>query len=41
PRRRWLHERISDRPAVARRAGHPHLRRHQRNHEGAGCPLDL
>src|SRR5687767_3607905 len=41
PRRRRLHERISDRPPVARRPRHPHLRRHQRNHEGSREPRDL
>ena len=35
PRRRRLYERISDRPPVARRPRDPHLRRHQRDHEGS------
>lgn len=33
-----LHERISDRPDVARRPRDADLRRHQRNHEGTDRP---
>ena len=40
-RRRRLHERISDRPAVARRAGDADFRRHQRDHEGSDRPLAI
>ena len=35
PWRSRLHERISDRPRLARGPREPHLRRHQRDHEGA------
>jgi len=39
--RRRLHERVSDRPPVAGRAGAADLRRHLRDHEGSGRPHDL
>ena len=34
PRRLRLHERVPDRPGLHRCPRHPHLRRHQRDHEG-------
>ena len=40
-RRRRLHERLPYREAVARRPRPAHLRRHQRDHERGGGPVDL
>jgi alkylation response protein AidB-like acyl-CoA dehydrogenase/predicted NBD/HSP70 family sugar kinase len=39
PRRLRVHDRVSDRPGVHRRPHHPHLRRHDRDHEGDHRPL--
>jgi acyl-CoA dehydrogenase len=41
PRRLRLYQRISDRPAVARRARHRHLWRHVGNHERSHSTVDL
>src|SRR5579875_1768852 len=38
-RRLWLHERVPDLPCLRRRSREPHLRRHQRDHEGDRRPL--